>query len=170
MSATKYTLTSAELTLVESAIAERDRLHALINTPELVDFPKAVHLEAVHQLDRWGTTDRQGKAPNDWFWLVGHLASRALEHHKEAERLGAQFMPQDALQAQFGKQIAHHREKAVHHCITAAAALNHWHASMLGKMTAMQPGHAPEIAAAAQMEGGILEGTNRTTSGAIGQP
>lgn len=78
MSATKYTLTSAELTLVESAIAERDRLHALINTPELVDFPKAVHLEAVHQLDRWGTTDRQGKAPNDWFWLVGHLASRAL--------------------------------------------------------------------------------------------
>lgn len=143
--------------------AERDRLLALINTPELVDFPKAVHLEGVHQLDRWGTTDLQGKAPNDWFWLVGHLASRALEHHKEAERLHAehmeqkrqisetQFIPQEDMDRFFVRGIAHHREKAVHHCITAGASLNHWHASMLGKMTAMQPGHAPSIAAVAAL-------------------
>ena len=153
------------------AANDRARLLGLINTPELVDFPKAVHLEAVHQLDRWGTADRQGKEPNDWFWLVGHLASRALEHHKEAQRVAAGLENQSpAVQKFCADQIAHHREKATHHCITAAAALNHWHASMLGKMTAMQPGHAPSIAAAAQMDGGILEGTNRTTSGAIGQP
>jgi hypothetical protein len=165
MSMTHVMITIAEHDRLLGACAERDRLHALVNTPELVDFPKAVYLEAVHQEERWGTTDRQGKTPNDWFWLVGHLASRALEHHKEAERLAFLGYP-----AMFGDQIAHHREKATHHCITAAAALNHWHASMLGKARAMQPGHAPSIAAAAQLDEGILEGTNRTTSGAIGQP
>lgn len=143
-----HVISPAEYRELVEARAERDRLLALINTPELVNFPKAVHLEAVHQLDRWGTEDRRGKAPNDWFWLVGHLASRALEHHKEAERLAVQLMPQDALPALIVSNIDHHRVKATHHCITAAAALNHWHASMLGKMTAMQPGHAPAIAAA----------------------
>lgn len=127
----------------DQLLAEVRRLDAMINTAELVDFPKAVHLEAVHQESRWGTTDREGKTPYDWHWLVAHLAGRALSHHKEAERLADQFMPSDALQAAFGAQIAHHRNKAVHHCITAAAALNHWHASMLGKCTSMQAGHAP---------------------------
>jgi hypothetical protein len=108
------------------AANDRARLLALINTPELVDFPKAVHLEAVHQIDRWGTEDRQGKEPNDWFWLVGHLTSRALEHHKEADRVAAELESQSpAVQAFCAGQITHHREKATHHCITAAAALNH---------------------------------------------
>ncbi|MEQ1686735.1 MAG: hypothetical protein ABL916_24040 [Burkholderiaceae bacterium] len=147
-----HVISPAEYRELLAARAERDRLLALVNTPELVNFPKAVHLEAVHQLDRWGTTDRQGKEANDWFWLVGHLASRALEHHKEAERLAVRLMPDDALHAYILNDIDHHREKAVHHCITAAAALNHWHASMLGKKTAMQPGHAPAIAASEALE------------------
>lgn len=139
-----HVISPAEYRELLAARAERDRLLALVNTPELVNFPKAVHLEAAHQLDRWGTEDRRGKEANDWFWLVGHLASRALEHHKEAERLVSQR------HSLFFDQISYHREKAVHHCITAAAALNHWHASMLGKKTAMQPGHAPAIAAASR--------------------
>lgn len=133
--------------LVEAA-AERDKLLAILNTPELIDFPKAVMLEAQHQEHRWGTSDREGKDPQAWFWLVGHLSGRALEHHKEAERLTASLassnLGSDVVQA----SIAHHREKAVHHCITAAAALAHWHASVVGKHTAMQPGHAGAAAMA----------------------
>jgi len=139
---------TAEHERLLAAAAERDRLHELVNTPELVDFPKAVHAEAVHQLERWGTEDRSGKGPAEWFWLVGHLAGRALEHHKEAERLSA-----CAVKSEFTHEhIAHHREKAVHHTITAAAALSHWHASIVGKATAMQPGHAPSIAVAESLE------------------
>lgn len=119
---------------------ERDRLHRLINTPELIDFPRAVHLEAVHQKQRWGTEDREGKSPAAWFWLLSHLATRALEHHKNAERLvgGNADDPNGLIAA----EIAHHREKAAHHCITAAAVLSHWHASVIGKYTAMRPASA----------------------------
>ena len=114
---------------------ECDRLHTLINTPELVAFPEAVHLEAIHQEERWGRKDRETKAAIDWFWLVGYLAGRALEHDKEAERLAhmAAAEDSDAGRAFYAKHIALHREKAVHHTITTAAALNHWHASMLRK-------------------------------------
>jgi hypothetical protein len=138
-------LTQAEYDELQAAKAERDRLHALINTPELVDFAKAVHLEAVHQEDRWGTPDREGKQPYDWHWLVAHLCGRALEHHKEAERLAARGS--DDPNGFIAESIAHHREKAVHHTITAAAALSHWHAAVLGKHTSMQPGsHAAATA------------------------
>lgn len=139
-----------------AAAAERDRLLAMINRPELVDFPAAVLLEAAHQEVRWGTNEVKGKEPGDWFWLVGHLSTRALEHHKEAnrlqERLALTNMAAEASGASAdadgfaASQIAHHREKAVHHCITAAAVLAHWHADALGKATSMQPGHPPSIA------------------------
>lgn len=43
---------------------------------------------------------------------------------------------------------AHHREKAVHHCITTAAALANWHAAALGK-TNMRPGVDPAVVLAA---------------------
>ena len=142
------TIDTQELADLRAAAHERDALLAIINTPELIDFPKAAMLEAQHQEHRWGTLDREGKDPQAWFWLVGHLAGRALEHHKEAERLtrelAASNLGADVIQA----SIKHHREKAVHHTITAAAALSHWHASIVGKHTAMQPGHAPSIAIA----------------------
>lgn len=139
-------LTQAQYDELQAAKAERDRLLALINTPELVDFPKAVHLEAVHQEERWGTEDREGKAPPAWFWLLSHLATRALEHHKEAERIDRVLIDATAMgesaRMVISEQIAHHREKAAHHCITAAAVLSHWHASVIGKATAMRPGIA----------------------------
>jgi len=118
---------------------ERDRLLALVNTPELHDFAKAVVLEAAHQRERWASDSDAGKTPADWFWLVGHLGTRALEHHKEAERVStlASFNQDHWV---WEREIEHHREKAVHHTITAAAALANWHAAVLGLHTAMRPG------------------------------
>lgn len=129
--------------LVEDAEAAH-QLHALVNTPELVEFASAIHLEAVHQLDKFGSADRHGKKPVDWYWLVAHLAGRSLEHHKEAERLeqvvNGLHLADAVLMGTLRDQIAYHRQKAVHHTITAAAALNHWHASIVGRPTAMRPG------------------------------
>ena len=132
-------LTKAEHDELLAFKAQAERLDAIINTPELVDFPKAVMLEAAHQEQRWGSADREGKTPQEWFWLVGYLSGRALAHHKEAERLAGDPYGANGTR---DPSIAYHREKAVHHTITAAAALAHWHASVLGKHTTMQPGHA----------------------------
>ena len=132
--------------LIHDACAARQLLQ-LIDTPELVDFPKAVHLEAVHQVQRWGSADRKEKDPAAWFWLLSHLATRALEHHKEAERIAFRWgvdPPNEAHSA----AIARHREKAAHHTITSAAVLAHWHASVIGKATGVQAG-APALKAEA---------------------
>jgi hypothetical protein len=136
------TLTDHEYEQLLAKAKDYDRLHTLINTPELVDFPHAVHLEAIHQEERWGRQDRESKVAIDWFWLVGYLAGRALEHDREGDRLTAEATGLDtgASPAFYDKQIAHHREKAVHHTITTAAALNHWHAGMLRKARREQAG------------------------------
>lgn len=102
----------------ESAEAEAKRLTALINTPELHDFIKAVPLEAVHQRERWGSDHDDGKTPADWFWLLGYLGGKALRSHLDGDTT-----------------------KALHHTITAAAALANWHSNILGK-TNMRPGIA----------------------------
>lgn len=99
-----------------TAVAERDRLHAAINTPELVDFGKAVHIEAVHQRERWGSEHDAGKEPQDWFWLIGYVAGKALH-----------------------AAITGNIEKLLHHIITTAAVCNNWHAQALGKSN-MRPG------------------------------
>jgi hypothetical protein len=144
--------------LVHDAIAARQLLR-LIDTPELVDFPRAVHMEAVHQVQRWGTEDRANKTPAEYYWLLSHLATRALEHHKVAERLQRavdRFGPGAGTVATvLNEEVAHHREKAAHHTITAAAVLSHWHAKMLGHDTAFQPG-SPEAAATAGSIGAPL--------------
>ena len=155
---TTWHLSTRELrALVQDAQTAR-RLHDLVNTAELVDFAKGVHLEAAHQEQRWGATDRRSKGPYEWFWLLSHLATRALEHHKEAERLvtskaGYEDEEGSAFWALVDRQIAHHREKAAHHTITAAAVLAHWHAGVIGKHTAMQPGHSASAALAAELLG-----------------
>jgi hypothetical protein len=96
--------------------AEHSRLYALLNTPELTDFPKAVVLEAAHQRERWGSQHDEGKTPEDWFWLTGYLAGKALHSLK------------------FGDV-----QKGLHHIITTAAVLSNWHAQLLGKCD-MRPG------------------------------
>jgi hypothetical protein len=57
---------------------ELENLKALINTPEIDSFLRAVHIEAVHQVERWGTAHDRAKRPADWFWLVGYLGGKAL--------------------------------------------------------------------------------------------
>lgn len=139
-------LTEAEHEDLLAARRERDRLHALINTPELINFRDAVVLEAAHQREHKGGENDAGKTPADWFWLVGYLAGRALEHHKEAERLAGIYVPSvvPSVNEVFLDLVAHHREKAVHHTITAAAALANWHAAVIGAYTGMRPGCTPE--------------------------
>lgn len=96
---------------------EAERLSALVNTPQLKDFASAVVLEAVHQRERWGVEHDAGKAPSDWFWLLGYLGGKALTAH-----------------------IAGNRDKALHHTISSAAALANWHAAISGDSTLMRPG------------------------------
>lgn len=105
---------------IDAQKAEIERLEGAINTPELVDFPKAVSLEAVHQRERWGGAHDSGKAPEDWFWLLGYLAGKALHAAKSGND-----------------------EKALHHCVSSAAALANWHAAILGARTIMRPGIDP---------------------------
>lgn len=120
------TLTEQEHAELLAAVAERDRLAALINTPELEHFLRAVHLEAVHQVERWGEAHDRAKRPADWFWLVGYLAGKALH-------------------AVTGDQVrgtAPSLEKALHHCISTAAALYNWHSAISGHDTRMCPGRS----------------------------
>ena len=121
------------------AADELRRLHTLLNSPELISFRDGVVLEAAHQRERWGTTKDGGKTALDWFQLVISLSTRAAEHHKEAERL-THLLPTAGLQSSnMAQQIDYHREKAVHHTITCAAACANWHAAMLG-LTNMKRG------------------------------
>lgn len=108
--------------------AEIDRLNAIINTPHADEFLKAVSTEAEHQRQRWGSEHDAGKAPADWFWLVGYLAGKALHAH-----------------------AAGNVAKAEHHIITTAAACANWHRSIFGK-TDMRPGINGEAAIAAQQK------------------
>ena len=98
---------------------EYERLKALLNTPEIEDFDKAVPLEAVHQIEQWGAAHDAGKNPEDWFWLVGYLAGKALAAQKAGDT-----------------------EKAKHHCISTAAALRNWHAHIRSGQSFMRPGIA----------------------------
>lgn len=100
--------------------AEIERLKGLLNTPELHDFASGVVLEAAHQRERWGSTHDAGKAPEDWFWLLGYLGGKALHAAKAGDI-----------------------EKALHHTISTAAALANWHAALLGASSAMRPGIDP---------------------------
>src|SRR5258708_34097987 len=93
------------------AIAEvqRDEALAVLNTPELYDFAKAVRLEGAHQRKRWGTEHDAGKAPSEWHWLLGYLAWKAL----------ASPLKSDV-------------DKALHQTVTASSALATWHSAKLG--------------------------------------
>lgn len=98
---------------------EAARLKALINAPELENFLRAVHIEAVHQVERWGTAHDRAKRPADWFWLVGYLGGKALH-----------------------AAVSGDRDKALHHCVSTAAALYNWHCSIKGTDVRMCPGRS----------------------------
>lgn len=104
----------------ERLLSEIDRLRTLINTPTILDFQQGVRLEAAQQQERWGTAHDAGKDPSAWFWLLGHLAGKALAAAVKGDT-----------------------EKALHHCISSAAALLNWHAHLTGARTGMRPGISP---------------------------
>lgn len=93
-----------------AADAERARLAALLNTPEIHDFAAAVMLEAAHQRERWQGGHDQGKTDADWFWLIGYLAGKALHNPPHPEIAAA--------------------DKQLHRIITIAAAAANWHAAV----------------------------------------
>lgn len=95
------------------------RLHGLLNAPELHDFASGAVLEAAHQRQRYPSEHDAGKAPSDWFWLIGYLAGKAL-----------------------AAAVVGDVDKAKHHCISTAAALANWHAALSGVNTDMRPGIA----------------------------
>jgi len=132
---------NAEHDRLTVAAAKAERLDALINTPELDEFLRAVHVEAVHQVERWGTAHDRAKRPADWFWLVGYLAGKALHAQTEWQALidsGMEF-EQDA----DGKtQLERRQGKALHHCISTAAALYNWHCAIKGIDVRMCPGRS----------------------------
>lgn len=91
--------------------AKEDGRVAALNVPELRDFVDGVILEAQHQRQRWGEAHDRSKSAEQWFWLVGFLAGKALRAHVDGDV-----------------------EKALHHTISTAAALSQWHAAILGEM------------------------------------
>lgn len=96
-------LTQAEHQALLDAKAERDRLHALVNSPQTGDFLEAVRAEKAHQIQRWGRAHDRSKSAEHWFWLVGYLAGKALR-----------------------AAVTGDRAKALHHCVSSAAALANW--------------------------------------------
>ena len=80
------------------------RLEGILNTPLIDDFIEAVRAEAAHQEWRWGREHDDQKTPEEWHSLIDWLSSKALS-----------------------AQVRGDREKALHHTISSAAALMHWH-------------------------------------------
>ena len=83
---------------------EVNRLTTLLNTPLYDDFIKAVKAEGAHQIWRWGREHDENKEPQDWFWTIGYLSGKALRAHTDGDS-----------------------RKALHHTISTAAVLMHWH-------------------------------------------
>lgn len=120
----------------ESALAtmqaEVTRLHLLINSPETEDFDKGVPLECAHQGQRWGEAHDRSKSSENWYWLVGYLAGKALR----ASILGD-------------------RTKALHHTISTAAALRNWHKAIKLDASGAGVGQDPDLVA---LDGGEPHG------------
>jgi hypothetical protein len=82
-----------------------------------MDFLDGTRAEVAHQIQRWGTVGDRAKEPQDWFWLVGYLAGKALAAHVNGDI-----------------------NKALHHTISSAAVLANWHTHIKLGEGAMTPG------------------------------
>ena len=74
------------------------------------DFIEGIKNESAFQQQKWGSAHDRGKAPLDWFWLIGFLAQKAA---------------MSAIQGNI--------KKAKHHTISTAAALLNWHRALMGE-------------------------------------
>jgi hypothetical protein len=97
-------------------------LRGQLNTPEIEDFARGVVLEAAHQRQRWGSAHDRSKSAENWFWLVGYLAGKALR-----------------------ACIDGNREKALHHTISTAACLANWHQAIRSDPTGCGLGHDDDL-------------------------
>ncbi|AMN41091.1 hypothetical protein [Rhodoplanes sp. Z2-YC6860] len=109
--------------------AEIEHLSGLIARPYVGAWLDEILVEAAHQRDRWGAEHDTGKAPEDWFWLVGYLAGKALAAHKAGDL-----------------------NKAHHHTVSTAAVLAHWAAQISGDENVMRPGIGAEKIACVSAE------------------
>lgn len=95
-------------TIVQEAIdAETKRLTELLNTPEILNFSKAVELEAAHQRERWPAGHDEQKTRADWLWLIAYLTTKA------------------------ANTVEPDWPKRLHRIVTIAAAACNWHAQEL---------------------------------------
>ena len=122
-----------EILIFRAAADELERLDNLINSPQVESFLSSVRFEAAHQVERWGEEHDRGKSPQDWFWLIGYLAGKALHNAIEMER-GGDFVN------------AATRSTALHHTISTAAVLLNWHAHLIGDRPGVAPGHGQPLA------------------------
>ncbi len=97
----------AKVTRLENELAdekmEHNLLKELLSRPEIDEFYEGVMLEAAHQRQRWGDAHDRSKSAENWYWLVGYLAGKALRSAIEGDQA-----------------------KARHHTISSAAALFQW--------------------------------------------
>jgi len=98
----------AQAPLSDLERAELLSLRELVNNPITADFVAGVQAEAAHQVQRWGGAHDRSKSAENWFWLVGYLAGKCLR-----------------------ACVTGDRDKALHHTISAGAALANWHAAIL---------------------------------------
>jgi hypothetical protein len=102
---------------------EGDRLTALINNAQTADFLESVRAEAAHQVEKWGEAHDRDKSAENWFWLVGYLAGKCLR-----------------------AAITGDKEGALHHTISAAAALCNWHKAIAADTSGCGAGADLDIA------------------------
>lgn len=102
--------------MMRAAEARTAELEAQLNAPELQDFVAGAVREAAHQRRRWPEGHDAGKTPEDWLWLVAHLATKAVSAYRYGDRA-----------------------KYVHHIVTTAAACANWHAHETGEVTPSAP-------------------------------
>ena len=98
-------------------VKENNRLIALIWRPYIGVWLDEVMIEAAHQKDRWGEEHDEGKEGQDWFWLIGYLAGKALRAFLDGDMV-----------------------KARHHTVSSAAVLANWAAYIEGEDTVFRPG------------------------------
>lgn len=117
------TLTTDEFEGLVHAAEERERLDKLINNPQTDEFIGAVRSEMAHQVERWGHAHDRDKSAQAWFWLVGYLSGKALR-----------------------AAICGDRGKALHHCVSSAAALGNWFKAVQADTTGCGDGSDADLA------------------------
>lgn len=80
-----------------------------LSTPEILDFIKAIQIEAKYQEEQWKKADPE-KTDADWYWLIGWLGGKAVNDPHKVGDLRPTI------------------ERKLHRIITVAAAAYNWHA------------------------------------------